>query len=274
MNTTLKLKLGLLIFFIIGSITTIVPSFYKDSPDWWKKYLAPEGLRLGLDLQGGMHVVMKVNLEKAAVNTLELAADNLKDSLSEDSITAVRTKSNTPGTIIFTLPNASSIEKVEGIINDDDDIKAEIEAEAGSFPRILISLTQAKLDYIQDNAVNQSLEIIRNRIDEFGVAEPVIIRQGEDEIVIQLPGVKDPERAMDLIGKTAQLEFKVVAEPAGLDLNELIAKAVSSGQWQEDEPTRKLNRALESLLPADTSIYFEKEIDKQTQLEISRPLLL
>jgi SecD/SecF fusion protein len=274
MNTTLKLKLGLLIFFIIGSITTIVPSFYKDSPDWWKKYLAPEGLRLGLDLQGGMHVVMKVNLEKAAVNTLELAADNLKDSLSEDSITAVRTKSNTPGTIIFTLPNASSIEKVEGIINDDDDIKAEIETEAGSFPRILISLTQAKLDYIQDNAVNQSLEIIRNRIDEFGVAEPVIIRQGEDEIVIQLPGVKDPERAMGLIGKTAQLEFKVVAEPAGLDLNELIAKAVSSGQWQEDEPTRKLNRALESLLPADTSIYFEKETDKQTQLEISRPLLL
>ncbi len=274
MNTTLKLKLGLLIFFIIGSITTIVPSFYKDSPDWWKKYMAPEGLRLGLDLQGGIHVVMKVNLKKAAENTLTLAADNLKDNLSEQSITAVRTKSQTPDTIIFTLPNASSIEKVDAIVKDDEDIDATIESKDGSFPRILITLTQAKLDYIQDNAVNQSLEIIRNRIDEFGVAEPVIIRQGEDEIVIQLPGVKDPERAMKLIGKTAQLEFKVVAEPTGVNLNELIAKAEMSGQWQDGEPTRKLNHALESLLPADTSIYFEKEIDKQTKVETLRPLLL
>ncbi len=274
MNTTLKLKLGLLIFFIIGSITTIVPSFYKDTPDWWKTYMAPEGLRLGLDLQGGLHVVMRVNLKKAAENTLELAATNLKDTLSEESITAVYTKSTIPGTIIFTLPNASSIEKVETIVKDDDDIDATVETKEGSFPRILIKLTQSKLDYIKDNAVTQSLEIIRNRIDEFGVAEPVIIRQGEDEIVIQLPGEKNPERAMKLIKSTAQLEFKAVADPTGISLNELVAKAIEAGQWKKGEPIKELNRALESLLPADTSIYFEKEVDKETNLEISRPLLL
>lgn len=274
MNTSLKVKLGLLIFTIMVSITTIVPSFYQDTPDWWKKYMAPEGLRLGLDLQGGMHLVLKVNREKAAENTLELAATNLKDSLSEESITAVRTTSGSKDTIIFTLPNTGALEKVKAIINEDEDIKARIEKNEGSFPRIFLSLTKKKLDYIENNAVEQSLEIIRNRIDQFGVAEPVIIRQGEDEIVIQLPGIRDPDRAMELIGQTAQLQFKVVAEAPGINLDELISKAVDSGQWQEGEPMRKLNRAVESLLPADTSIYLEREIDKTTKQEFTRPILL
>lgn len=274
MNTSLKVKLGLLFFLITISITTIVPSFYANTPDWWKKYMAPEGLVLGLDLQGGMHLVLKVNREKAAENTLVLAANNLKDSLAEESITAVFTKSTAKDTIIFTLPNTGALEKVEQIINEDEDIEAKIENIEGSFPRIFLKLTKKKLDYIENNAVEQSLEIIRNRIDQFGVAEPVIIRQGDDEIVIQLPGIRDPDRAIELIGKTAQLEFKVVAEAAGVNLGKIINRAVESGQWQEGDPILQLNRAVESLLPADTSIYFEKEVDKTTKQETTRPILL
>lgn len=274
MNTSLKVKLGLLILLIFGSITTIVPSFYDNTPDWWKKYMAPEGLRLGLDLQGGMHLVLKVNLEKAADNTLELAANNLKDRLAEESISAVRTKSNTPNTVIFTLPNTSTLEKVDAIIAEDEDIEAQLQKNEDSFPRILLSLTQKKLDYIENNAVDQSLEIIRNRIDQFGVSEPVIIRQGDDKIVVQLPGIRDPERAIKLIGDTAQLEFKVVAESQGINLNSLVNKAKQSGQWEEGDPLRKLNRAVGSLLPDETSIYFEKEIDQETKREITRPILL
>ncbi len=82
-----------------------------------------------------------------------------------------------------------------------------------------------KKHYIKTHAVDQSLEILRNRIDQFGVAEPVIIRQGEDEIVIQLPGIKDPKRALNLLGDTAQLEFKIVADSPGLNLSELVAQA-------------------------------------------------
>jgi len=274
MNTSLKVKLGLLILLVIGSITTVVPSFYKNAPDWWKTYMAPEGLRLGLDLQGGMHLVLKVNREKAAENTLELAATNLKDSLSDEGITAVRTRSASKNTIIFTLPNTGAVEQVKAIIDDDEDIRATIENTEGSFPRILLQLTETKLEYIENNAVEQSLEIIRNRIDQFGVTEPVIIRQGEDEIVIQLPGIKDPQRAINLIGDTAQLEFKAVADDSGLNLAELVDKAVSSGQWQEGEPIRKLNRAIASLLPPDTAVYFEKEVDTQTGREFIRPILL
>ena len=280
MNTSLKLKLGLVAFLICSSILTIIPSFYSATPSWWKKYMAPGGLHLGLDLQGGMHLVLKVDLDKAAQNSLEFAANDLKERLSEQSISIVQTKSEQPGTLTFTLPNTSAVDKINAIVKDDPDIKVRIEAKEGSFPRIFLTLSKTKIDYIRTNAVNQSLEILRNRIDQFGVAEPVIIRQGDDEIVIQLPGVKDPKRAMKLLGDTAQLEFKMVADSEGVNLPELIGKAISSGKWHDGEDTKKLNRALENLLPKDTSIYFEKEGDKKevgnkkTKKEITRPLLL
>ncbi len=275
MNTSLKLKLGLLVFLIVLSVVTIVPSFYSATPNWWKKYMAPEGLRLGLDLQGGMHLVLKVDLKKAEENSLELAANDLKDTLTEQSVSAIRTPSPSPDTIIFTLPNTGSIEQVKKLVSEDfPDIDTKIEAKEGSFPRIILSLKQEKKDYIKTHAVDQSLEIIRNRIDQFGVAEPVIVRQGSDEIVIQLPGVRDPQRAMKLLGDTAQLEFKLVAEPAGLNLNELVADAEKSGQWKSGEDLKKLNRALQNKLPSDTSISFEKDVDPQTKIERITPILL
>jgi len=280
MNTTLKLKLGLLFLLVILAVITIVPSFYANTPSWWKKYMAPEGLRLGLDLQGGMHLVLKVNLQKAQENTLELAANDLKDTLAEESISAVQTNSGDKRTVIFTLPNASAVEKVQEIIQEgyEEELNISVDAKEGSFPRIIIRLSDEKIDYIKENAVDQSLEIIRNRIDQFGVAEPVIIRQGSDEIVIQLPGIRDPERALKLLGDTAQLEFKLVADPEGVNIDQLVLQATDSGQWsgkwQERDEISKLNRLLANSLPANTSIYFERDKNKQTGLETARPILL
>ena len=270
MNTSLKLKLAFLISVILLAVVTVVPSFYSGTPNWWKSYMAPEGLRLGLDLQGGMHLVLKVNLQKAEENTLDL-----KDTLAEESISVVRTSSASKDTIIFTLPNSSTVDTVQSLIADDfPDINARVESKEGSFPRIFLNLKQEKIDYIKTNAVEQSLEILRNRIDQFGVAEPIIIRQGADEIVIQLPGVKDPKRALKLLGDTAQLEFKVVADATGLDLAGLIASAKENKQWNDGESITKLNRALANQLPENTSLNFEKEIDRQTQQEIQIPILL
>lgn len=275
MNTSLKLKLAFLISVILLAVVTVVPSFYSGTPNWWKNYMAPEGLRLGLDLQGGMHLVLKVNLQKAEENTLEFAATDLKDTLAEESISAVRTSSASKDVIIFTLPNTSTIDKVQSLISEDfPDINARVETKDGSFPRIFLNLKQEKIDYIKTNAVEQSLEILRNRIDQFGVAEPVILRQGADEIVIQLPGVKDPKRALKLLGDTAQLEFKVVADATGLNLAGIITTAKNNKQWQDGESMTKLNRALAGQLPDDTSVYFEKETNKQTQQETLVPILL
>ena len=75
-----------------------------------------------------------------------------------------------------------------------------------------LAYSEKEIANLKDNAIHQALETIRNRIDQFGVSEPVIVQQGESNILVQLPGVKDPERALELIGKTAQLEFKLVDE--------------------------------------------------------------
>ena len=153
-------------------------------------------------------------------------------------------------------------------------LNIQVDAEEGSFPRITIQLMQDEIDYIQDNAVTQSLEIIRNRIDQFGVAEPVILRQGEDEIVVQLPGVKDQQRAMDLIGQTAQLEFKLVADDTGINLPQLINTAIANGQWQAGGDRKELNLALQGQIPQGTEIYFEKRVDNVTGIETKIPILL
>jgi SecD/SecF fusion protein len=141
-----------------------------------------------------------------------------------------------------------------------------------------VTLKDSEIDFIRTHAVEQSLEIIRNRIDQFGVAEPVIIRQGEAEIVVQLPGVKDPKRALKLLGETAQLEFKRVADTAGINLGQLAAESQAAGQWDgtwsSHAEVAKLNRALQNRLPEDTRIYIEKDTDVQTGNEIIRPILL
>lgn len=274
MQKSLKWKLSLLFFMILFSGMTVLPSFYS-VPAWWQKYFAPEGLRLGLDLQGGMHLVMKVDLKKAAENALDFAAQDLKEALADKKISVVQTKSDDPRKAIFTLPNTRAVDTIKELVTDDfPDLDVDVHAEEGSFPRIILSLKNEKIKFINKNAVNQSLEIIRNRIDQFGVAEPVIIRQGTDEIVIQLPGVKDPDRALSLIGQTAQLEFKLVDDSSALNLPNLINQAVETGQWQRDESRKKLNMALQSQLPIGSEIYFEKEIDKQTGQERKTPLLI
>ena len=265
----------MLLVLVLFSGVTLLPSFYKDAPEWWGKYLAPEGLRLGLDLQGGMHLVLKVDLDKAIENTLDFAANDLKDALADKKVTVVRTPSTDKQTVIFTLPNTAAVGAVKEIVEGDfPDLSVDVQETQGSFPRIVLQLKDAKIDFINQNAVNQSLEIIRNRIDQFGVAEPVIVRQGKDEIVVQLPGVKDPERALSLIGQTAQLEFKMVDDKSGLDLRGLISQAKGAGQWHDGESVKQLNLALQHSLPPDSQIYFEKSVDSETGIEKKTPLLI
>ena len=275
MNSSLKLKIGLVFLLLVFCALALLPSFNPGLPDWWKKYMAPAGLKLGLDLQGGMHIVLQVDLDKAAENSLDLSATDFKSALAEKNINAVRMDSGSPGTILFTLPNTGAIDTVKQILKDSfPNLVTQVAAEEGSFPRITLQLSQEEIDYIRKNAVNQSLEIIRNRIDQFGVSEPVVLRQGENQIVVQLPGVKDPDRAMGLIGQTAQLEFKLVSEASSVNLPQLIDETVKGGQWREGESRRQLNLALQSRLPQGTEIFFEKVVDPQTKRESRVPLLL
>ena len=275
MQSSLKWKIGLLFFMLIFSLATVLPSLSVNVPEWWKKYLAPEGIRLGLDLQGGMHLVLKVDIERAIVNSLALSAEELRDTMRDKQVSLVRARAAESRTVVFTLPNKGALEAVTKQLESDfQDLEYRVESDSGTFPRIFLQLKAEQIEFIEQNAVRQSLEIIRNRIDQFGVAEPVIVRQGLDEIVVQLPGVKDPERAIDLIGQTAQLEFKLVDDSGAVDLEKLINQAVISGLWQWGEGREKLNRALQSQLPEGREIYFKKEVDRETGQESSWPMLL
>jgi SecD/SecF fusion protein len=263
------------LFLLLFSGLALTPSLNHDIPDWWKKYLAPAGLKLGLDLQGGMHIVLQVDLEKAAENSLDLSASDFKSALAAKNINAVRMDAGTPGSILFTLPNTGAIDAVKQILTDSfPNLDSQVEAEAGAFPRITLRLKKDEIDFIKKNAVNQSLEIIRNRIDQFGVAEPIVLRQGENQIVVQLPGVKDPERAMSLIGQTAQLEFKMVAEAPGLNPAQMVEEVVKTGQWRTGDSRKQLNLALQNRLPQGSEIYFEKVVDNKTKKESKVPILL
>ena len=119
---------------------------------------------------------------------------------------------------------------------------------------------------IKDNAVDQALETIRNRIDQFGVSEPTIHRQGENEIVVQLPGVKDPRRAIDLVGKTAQLEFKIVDDESPVAAQ--LPQSVAPGDEE------KILAQFADKIPAGDEILFEKKVNRETGIATKFPILL
>ncbi|ADH85343.1 protein translocase subunit SecD [Desulfurivibrio alkaliphilus] len=275
MPSSLKWKIGLLFFMIVFAVVTVLPSLSVPVPGWWKKNLAPEGLRLGLDLQGGMHLVLKVDIDQAIANSLDLAAEELRATMRDERITLVRARHDDPHIAVFTLPNVEALNTVErAVANDFPNLKIRVESEEGTFPRVFLSLDDEQVEFIEQNAVRQSLEIIRNRIDQFGVAEPVIVRQGLDEIVVQLPGVRDPDRAIDLIGQTAQLEFKLVDDSGVVDLDRLINQAIEAGQWERGGDRQQLNQALRGQLPEEREIYFHRRVDRETGQERQEPILL
>ena len=275
MTSGIKLKIAFVIFLLFFSGLALLPTFYHDKlPTWWTKYLAPAGLKLGLDLQGGMHVVLQVDLDKAVENSLDLAAEEFRTALLQKGITAIRLDS-AANEVLFTLPNTGAIDTVKSLLKDNfPSLQSQVSADTGSFPRVTLQLSTQEQDEIRKKSVEQALEIIRNRIDQFGVAEPIVLRQGDNQIVVQLPGIQDPDRAIALIGQTAQLEFKLVADAPNVNLPALIQDAEKAGQWKEGESRKQLNLALQSRLPQGTEVYFEKEVDKTTKVESKIPILL
>ena len=180
----------------------------------WFAHPIKDKINLGLDLQGGMHLVLDVEAEKAVESTLDRYVMNLRDAFKKDKIESVsveRDKDN----ILINLSDTSKEKDVEKAVSEITDME-KISSSSGS-NRMVYQINGKMRKYIEERAVDQGLETIRNRIDQFGVAEPSIQRQGDRRIIIQLPGIKDTDRAIQLIGKTAQLEFKLVDDDRSLE---------------------------------------------------------
>src|SRR5437667_4042368 len=214
----------------------------------WYLYPPKKTINLGLDLQGGIHLVLGVEIDKAVASQTDRAAEDLKAALERKGIGVTRIAREGSATITVQLASPKNWNDALTATNELGRFQRTDEnPAAGSFKLVL---TDAEIKRLGDLAVRQGVETIRNRIDQFGVAEPTITRQGEDRILVQLPGIQDPERAKALIGKTALLEFKLV----------------------DDRVTPE--EALAGKLPEGDEILYQRRVDRETKAETKVPYVV
>ncbi len=203
------LKILLSIGVILAAFVWMMPTFYNIWPH--KK------INLGLDLQGGMHLVLEVQSIKAVETEVERTIQEIKRQLREDAVKHSGISRQNDNSILAKFEaekDKSGFETLLSKYYKNIEIDSS-RTESNNFTYIL-KLPANEIDEIKKMASRQALETIRNRIDEFGVSEPDIRIQGENRILLQLPGIKDPERAKGLIGKTAQLTFQLVDDDADM----------------------------------------------------------
>ncbi|MCK4847018.1 MAG: protein translocase subunit SecD, partial [Deltaproteobacteria bacterium] len=193
--------------FTLVALVLFLPStpISKKLPSFWVDNIPK--IVLGLDLQGGMHLVLDVDRDKAVENFVGRLSDSVEGSLKDGGapFISVRTR-GTDITVKYLSPGA--VDSIKQIVSEN--FSNVLTSGVVDDKAVVFTLTEAEAVRIRDWATTQVLETIRNRIDKFGVSEPLIQRQGEREIVIQLPGLKDTKRAIDLIGKKAVLEFRLL----------------------------------------------------------------
>src|SRR3989449_4611343 len=214
----------------------------------WYLYPPQKAINLGLDLQGGIHLMLGVEADKHVASQTDRAAEDLKSALERKGIGVRRIAREGDTTIQVELANPQSWNDVLTVVSEFSAFERRDDDQAAG--RFKLVASQRRVNQLRDDAVRQGLETIRNRVDQFGVAEPTITRQGSDRILIQLPGVQDPTRAKALIGKTALLEFKLL-----------------------DEQT-PVEQALAGRVPETSEILYQRIVDKESKGERKQPYVV
>jgi preprotein translocase subunit SecD len=248
-----------LVFFIPS-----VPALYQSLPGWLKSVLPNKGITLGLDLQGGIHLVLEVEEERAVEIAVDRSVSAIQDLLVDKKIPVESVKRTASNQVTLAFQNSELKSQIQKIM---EDFPSFVEAESqATSTTIVYEIKDTEIKRIKDSAINQALETIRNRIDQFGVAEPLIQRQGLKQIVVQLPGIREPKRAKDLIKETALLEFKLLDETSKLSMD--LPQRVPKGKEEE------ILKQFEGKLPEGDQILFEKMIEKDTGRESRIPYLV
>jgi len=245
-------------FTVLVAIIFFLPNtpVFKYMPDWWTKNLPNKGIVLGLDLQGGLHLVFEVEGDKAVETSTERYANLIRDMLEKKKMQAEVKRTG------LDIQVSPASQQIASAIKESYPL-----LDASSSGQSLgLRINDKEVKRMKDSAVDQALETIRNRIDQFGVSEPTIIRQGDNEIVVQLPGVKDPRRAIELVGKTALLEFKIVDDDTPVAAQ--LPQAVAPGDEE------KILSEFAAKIPEGDEILFEKKVNKETGVVAKIPILL
>jgi preprotein translocase subunit SecD len=195
----------------LGDKYTVALNLVAATPAWLEAFDA-QPMYLGLDLRGGVHFLMQVDIEGATRNTEKRLVSDLRTGLREKRIRYVTVTSSKDKGIQVVFPDEERREQAIPVIQDDFENLSYIETERDGKPALNLKLTEPAKREIKDFSVKQNMTALRNRINELGVAEPIVQQQGDDRIVVQLPGVQDTARAKEIIGRTATLEIMLVDE--------------------------------------------------------------
>ncbi len=195
----------------LGEKYTIALNLLPATPAWMDAIDA-KPMYLGLDLRGGVHFLMEVDIEGATLNTEKRLVSDLRSGMREKKIRYLSVSSSKNDGILIVFPDQERL--AQGLITVEDDFTslAAKEIESDGKPALSLHLTEAAKREIKDSSVKQNMTALRNRINELGVAEPIVQQQGDNRIVVQLPGIQDTARAKEIIGRTATLEIMLVDE--------------------------------------------------------------
>jgi len=268
-------KRVLILGVIVAAIVCMLPTFTNTWPH--KK------INLGLDLQGGMHLVLEVQSEEAVKAELDRTISQLKLDLKNEKIQHMGINKASDHKIIAKISDADNKSGVEKLLSDEYasfEIPSVKNIDGGiSFT---LRLPDKESNSIKKMATQQALETIRNRIDEFGVSEPDIRIQSGNRILLQLPGISDPERAKGLIGKTAQLTFQLVDEqgdvntaihdkpPVGDEILYQVKKNANTGTQTQTPFLVKKHVELDGSHLTNARVEFDQFQQPQVGIEFSR----
>jgi SecD/SecF fusion protein len=263
MDKSIRYRYTTLAILTILALVYLSPSIIENVPESLKRIAGEKGLNLGLDLKGGIHLVLEVDLPKSLDTQLTELRHDMERGLEGAGFAPQQVEGPTGGELTFVLPEGADPKRASDVLTGvSGDVRTVSSSTSGGQTRVTIGLKDDVIRGIKRTSIEQALEVIRNRVDLFGVAEPLIVRQGQNQIVVQLPGVKDPQRAIDLIGKTAQLEFKKVSE-SSVDVITLVEDAIRDGRVYRGAGGDRITEAVADQLPEGTEVlpYRTRDID-------------
>ena len=195
----------------MGDDYVVALNLAQTTPKWLRS-IGAHPMKLGLDLSGGVHFLLEVDMDKALDARLKVYEGDVKSLLRKEKL-RYRSLPQLNGAIQLGFSDEASREQARALIRKnftDFDI---VPADLNGQPVLRLAMTPAKLAEIREYSIKQNLTTVRNRVNELGVAEPIVQRQGANRIVVELPGVQDTAEAKRILGKTANLEFRLAAEP-------------------------------------------------------------
>lgn len=263
---------------VVISIVYVLPNFTKVGEiSWWP---AKQKLNYGLDIQGGLQLVMGVDVEGVVKESITRTIASLKADLPKEGVSVVDVKSSAPETGTIEVMTASKGDSTKAEKYFADKFATTFQVIESNDNMVKVRYLDTYMTDYKNRVIQQSIETIRNRIDEFGVAEPSISQQGSDRILIQLPGMADSARAKELINTTAKLDFMIVStEMSQEQLFNLVTEAekttgVSLANTKYSEYVTKINEAIRSKLPEKTVVYFQKAENATSMETGALPFLL